>query len=236
MDRWEELENPAGYNTDLMSYYTLEDLRPQEETSDRVTMHHDAEVGYRPDGTRVYVKDVDSWRDDVVQSHIAADIFGNHSPTISPEIAYDDVYGKILVEEVPGEHQNEFSEKQKGPFHRATAEKMLMGESDYAGNFLATENNVIPIDYDTMGRDMITSKMAIKTGMADRIDEDLLHSEASQLADQIDIRALEEDMRGERYLMEVWDCRAEMNDPEGWEGLFIGSVDNILNNVKAFRQ
>lgn len=235
MRRLEDLDTTPGYNTDLMDYRSLEDLVSLDEGPEQTGINEDAEVGIRPDGTRVYVKNADSRGDDMVQSHIAADIFGDHSPIKSPEIAYDDVYGKILIEELPGDRTIEFRGTYEGPLHRAAAGKMLMGDCDYAGNFLTTENSVIPIDYDMTGRDMITVKMTMKTAMQDKLDEDLLHREASQLANQVDIAALEEEMRNESYLMEEWSSEGEIRDPEAWEGLFMGSIDNILDNVKAFQ-
>lgn len=235
MDRREDLAEPNGYNTDLMSYYTLEDIGRLRDDSEHVGVNVDAEFGYRPDGTKVYVKDADSQDSDIVQSHIAADIFGHHSPTVFPEIAYDDVYGKILIEEMPGEFTDDFSEMQRRPLHRAAAEKMLVGDADYAGNFLVIEDMVVPIDYDSTGRDMLTVKRTMNTAMGDVLNEDLLHREASQIADRIDLRALEEEMRDERYLMSEWESEGENRDPAAWDGLFRGSIDNILNNIRAFQ-
>lgn len=237
MDRRDELESPPGYNTDLMSYYSLEDVRPRDDgVEDVVGASVGAEVGFRPeDGAKVYVKDVTSRRDDTVQSHVAADIYGNHIPSVTPEIAYDSVYGKILMEEMPGEFTEDYHELEQRSFHRAVAEKLLLGDCDYGGNFLETENHVVPIDYDVTGRDLVTARETIETALGDDLDGELLNTEASRLAEKIDLRALEEDLRDENILLDRWSSREEVRDPEPMDGLFIGSIDNILDNVRAFQ-
>lgn len=236
MDRRDRLGDPPGYNTDLMAYFELEDLRSVEETGGYVGINDDAEVGYRPDGTRVYVKDACSWSDDVVQSHIAASIFGEHLQSLTPDIAYDGAYGKIMMEEMPGEMvEGGLEGGEVESFHRAAAEKMLMGDADYAGNFLTTGTEVFPIDYDQTGRDLSTVRQTLETGIGQYLDDDLLNRKASEIARRIDLEELEEDLRQERHLNERWENDAERNDPVAWEGLFTGSIENILDNVKTFR-
>lgn len=236
MDRWEFEENPPGYNTELMDYRSLEDKRPREDAGgEDVGASIDAEVGFRPDGARVYVKDVDDLEDDPVQSHIAADIYNDHIPFVTPEIAYDDVYGKILVEEMPGEFSDDYGEMDQRSLHGAIAQKLLLGDCDYAGNFLVAGNQVVPIDHDMTGRDLVTTKEAVDIGLEQDRDEAILYREATKLAENIDIRALEKDLRDERNLMNNWSSREEVRDPEPKDGLFQGSIDNILDNIRAFK-
>jgi hypothetical protein len=236
MDGRDELGSPQGYNTDLMAYFDLEDLRPVEETGGYVGINADAEVGYRPDGTKVYVKDADSRSDDVVQSHIASSIFGKHLRSATPDIAYDDAYRKIMIEEMPGEMvEGGLDGSEFDSFHRAAAEKMLMGDIDYSGNFLTTGTEVVPIDYDQTGRELKTAKKTLETGIGEYLEDDLLNRKASEIARKIDLEELEEDLREERYLDNRWTNDAEGNDPAAWEGLFVGSIDNILENIRMFR-
>ena len=236
MDRWEFEEAPPGYNTGLMNYRELEDTRPRgEENGEDVGVSIDAEVGLRPDGTRVYVKDVEGLSDDSVQSHIAADIYNDHIPSLTPEIAYDDTYGKILVEEMPGEFRDDYGEMDQVSLYRGVAQKLLLGDCDYAGNFLVSGNIVVPIDHDMTGRDLVTTRESVDNWLEDGSDEDLLYREATKLAEQIDIRALEQDLRDERNLMNSWSSREEIRDPEPRDGLFHGSIENIIDNVRAFK-
>lgn len=224
-----------GFNTDLMSYSSLRDLEPLEVADVSGVNMGNAEVGYREDGTRVYVKDVKHGKEDMVQSHIAASVFGDNLDMITPDIAYDDFYGKILMEEMPGEVSGEITELQEDSFHRAVAHKMLMGDTDYPGNILMTEATASAIDFDSTGRDMQTTKITLKTALGDRIKSDLLHQKASKLADQIDLYQLEQDMRNEPYLDDEWSNGEERTDDVPWQGLFDGSIDNILENVEMFQ-
>lgn len=236
MDRREERESPPGYNTDLMSYYTLENRRLLKDTEEHTGVNTDAEVSYRPDGTRVYVKNADSRHDDIVQSHIAASIFGEHLHTLTPDIAYDDIYGKVMIEEMPGERvKRGLEDSEVDPFHRAVAEKMLMGDVDYSGNFLTTGRDVVPIDYDQTGRELTTARKTVETGTGGYLDDDLLNMKASEIANSIDLGELEDDLRNERYLDDSWVDEVESDDPAPWDELFIGSIDNILENVRAFQ-
>lgn len=236
MDRWEFAEEPPGYNTDLMNYRDLDDLRPRgTEPGEEVGASVGAEVGFRDDGTQIYVKDVDLLRGDPVQSHIAADIYNSHIPSVTPEIAYDDTYGKLLVEEVPGEFRDDYGEMDQVSLHGAIAQKLLLGDCDYAGNFLVSGNTVAPIDHDMAGRDLVTTKESVDTWLEDVLDEELLYREATELAEQIDIRELEQDLREERKLMNTWSSREEIRDPEPRDGLFHGSIENIIDNVRAFK-
>jgi hypothetical protein len=236
MDRWEFEETPPGYNTGLMNYRELEDTRPREDAICKdVGASINAEVGFRPDGARVYVKDVDDLENDTVQSHIAADIYNDHIPFLTPEIGYDEVYGKILVEEMPGEFSDDYGEVDQRSLYGAIAQKLLLGDFDLPGNFLTTGNQVVPVDHDMTGRDLVTTKKAVDTWLEDGPDEDLLYREATKLAEQIDIRALEQDLRDERNLMNSWSSREEIRDPEPRDGLFHGSIENIIDNVRAFK-
>lgn len=236
MDWRHEVESPRGYNMDVMTYFGLKDLKARNmDEGEVVGINTDAEVGFRSDGAKIYVKDVESSEDDTVQSHIAAHIYGNHIPSVTPEISYDDAYRKIMMEEMPGEFIDDYQEVDQRSLHRAIAEKLLVGDCDYGGNFLATDYNVRPIDYDMVGRDLVTAKEAIDTWMGDELDEELLNREASKLAEEVDIRALEQDLREEKTLNETWSNRDESRDPEPRDGLFHGSIDNILSNVRAFQ-
>lgn len=235
MQPLEHIRKPQGHNTDSMSYYVLEDkMSRAEDTDEIVGASIDAEVGFRPDGGKVYVKDADSRSDDIVQSHIAADIYFDHIPSVTPEIAYDDAFGKILVEEMPGEFTEEYDKLDQRSLHRAIAEKLLMGDCDYAGNFLVSGQTVSPIDYDVTGRDLETTLETIDTWLEEDLDEELLYQEASKLADSIDIDDLEQDMRDNRLLMDEW-SNFDDADSEPREGLYSGSVDNILENVRTFQ-
>lgn len=220
-----------GYNTEEMSYG---ELRGLEDVPNDGLNNESAEVGFHPDGMRVYAKDAELWIDDSVQSHIAADIFFRHTDYPSPTIAYDDNFGKILVEEMPGEVVEDWSREQVEALQTASAQKILMGDMDYQGNFLATDSWVSPIDFDSTGRDLATAKRTLKTSYADLIDSDQLHSEASRIAEQIDTEEMERDMRDEEYLMNSWGTE-NYDDPTAWSGLFYGSIDNIVRNVEVFQ-
>ena len=225
----------AGYNTDLMSYSSMKNVKPLDVPDVDGINDGLAEVGYREDGTRVYVKDVGHAGEDIAQSHIAASIFGEHVDIMTPDIAYDDFYGKVLMEEMPGKVRDGDNVRNSS-FHEAVAYKMLMGDTDYAGNILETEYGTSSaVDFDATGRDLITAKTTLKTGIGERINGDILHSEASKLADQIDTESLEREMREEKYLQDEWTSGVEENDPVPWEGLFNGSIDNIIDNVEIFQ-
>jgi len=234
-----EFEDPTGYNTDAMMYFGLEDVTSLTDSSKNVGINREAEVAYRDDGTRVYVKDVDSMHSDTAQSHIAAGILGDYMEFNMPEITYDALDEKVLVEEVPGDQVvydqiRDFTEQQLDSFHTAAAQKMLMGDADYSGNFLATDSTVSPIDYDTVGRDMITVKRTLKNAYGDILDSKKLDQEAERIAQQIDIDSLEEELREQEHLMDQWGIE-ETNDPELWDGIYSGSIDNIIDNIKVFR-
>lgn len=220
-----------GYNTDLMAYGELEDL---EDVPNNGFNSECTEVGYHPDGMRVYAKDAELWMDDSVQSHIAADIFFQQIDYPSPRIAYDDNFGKILVEEMPGQVIEEWSEPQQSSLQIAGAQKILMGDMDYQGNFLATPSSVSAIDFDSTGRDLVTAKTTLKTSYGDLLEADQLHGEASRMAGEIDTEEMEKQMRDEEYLMNNWGTE-EYDDPVAWSGLFYGSIDNIVRNVKIFQ-
>lgn len=231
----EDFNRSAGYNTDLMSYSSIDGVEPLDVPNVNGMNDDLAEVGYREDGTRVYVKDVRSADYDIAQSHIAASIFGKHLDIMTPDIAYDDFYGKLFIEEMPGKVRED-KNIGNNSFHEAAAYKMLLGDTDYAGNILETDHGLSSsIDFDCTGRDLITAKTTLKTGIGERIDEDILNREASKLANQIDTKSLEREMRDEEYLQDEWTSGLEENDPVPWTGLFNGSIDNILDNVEVFQ-
>lgn len=236
MSSLERLEQPEGYNTDSMSYYLLEDKRPRDEDiAEIVGASVGAEVGFNPNGPKVYIKDAEGIEDDAVQSHIAAGIYFNHLRSVTPEIAYDDVYGKIMIEQMPGEFTDDYDELHERYFHRAVAEKLLLGDVDYAGNFLATNYDVVPIDFDMTGRDLETAKKVIERWPEASVDEETLYQEARRIAEDIDIQELENDLKDEKMLMNSWSTRDTVRDAEPMEGLFHGSIDNILENVRRFQ-
>lgn len=221
-----------GYNIDVMSYGELEDLA---EVSNDGLNNDRTEVGVHPDGMRVYAKDAELWMDDGVQSHIAADIFLQEIDYPTPRIAYDDNFGKILVEEMPGEATDDWPEEQLPGLHTSAAQKMLLGDMDYQGNFVSTNSTVSAIDFDSTGRDLITAKKTLETSYGDKLNSELLHREASRTADEIDTDRMERRMRNEEYLMNNWGTE-EYDDPTAWSGLFYGSIENIVDNVEAFKR
>ncbi len=230
-----------GYNVDIMDYSGLEDLESLDLDNVYGVNAQETEVGFREDGTRIYVKDVDSFDEDIAQSHIAASIVGDHMHVLTPDIAYDHRYGKILMEEMPGEilepGRNQYAESDFGTLYQAVAQKLLIGDIDFSGNILITEEGTAsPIDYDSVGRDLITSKTTLKTtNIYDYLDADILHREASNLARRIDEEALEEDLRTEKWLKQSWCDGEEQYDPVVWHGLLEGSIENIINTIRVFQ-
>lgn len=235
-------DRTEGYNVEVMDYAGLEDVTALELDNISTVNIREAETGYREDGTRVYVKNAEAYGDDIVQSHIAASIVGEHMDVLNPDISYDDTYGKILIEEMPGKifepGRKEYDTVHSGLLHQAVAQKLLIGDIDYAGNILITGGGTVsPVDYDSTGRDLATSKITLNsTELTNYLNGDRLHREASRLAQQIDIQALEEDLRGEEWLEEEWCDGEEEHDPVVWQGLLEGSIENILHNIRVFQK
>ena len=229
-----------GFNTEIFSYDEAEWEVP-------ISNYQDDFLGSNADTMTVcgfqdrnaYVKEGSLRNGEVVSTAIMAYKVLDELGVNHPEIAYDEEFDKLLIEEVPNSepaYKVEHDPNEKS-FYRNLAARAILGDRDIYQNFLSCQRGnsqeFINIDFESSGYPIQNFLEETKHAMpllAANIgidyERDRLDYWIDTFRETADTESLESELKGNQFVMEFWEgCRFDMEP----------SLHTILENLEPER-